>query len=81
MLPRKFDPWQTVYWWFRRFVRLLLFRTILDVALMFDHERAGREASPSGGVLDKAAFLDFVIEVVRKLYESPCGFQGDLRRT
>ncbi|NPD69826.1 IS5 family transposase (plasmid) [Lichenicola cladoniae] len=52
MLPTNFGPWQTVYWWFRRFVRRLLFRTIHDVALMLDRERAGREASPTGGVLD-----------------------------
>ena len=26
MLPNDFPPWQTVYWWFRRFVRRLLFR-------------------------------------------------------
>jgi hypothetical protein len=41
-----------VYWWFRRFVRFLLFRTIHDVAMMLDREQAGREASPSGGILD-----------------------------
>ena len=52
MLPKDFPPWQTVYWWFRRFIRLLLFQTIHDVALMLDRERTGREASPSGGVLD-----------------------------
>src|ERR1022692_1537934 len=52
MLPVHFPPWQTVYWWFRRFVRLLLFRTIHDVALMIDRERAGREASPTAGVID-----------------------------
>ena len=52
MLPRDFPPWQTVYWWFRRFVRCLLFRTLHDVALMLDRERAGREASPSAGVID-----------------------------
>ena len=52
MLPQDFPPWQTVYWWFRRFVRLMLFRTIHDVALMLDRERSGREASPEGGVLD-----------------------------
>ena len=52
MLPNDFPPWQTVYWWFRRFVRLMLFRTIHDVALMLDRECAGREASPEGGVLD-----------------------------
>jgi len=52
MLPRDFPPWQTVYWWFRRFVRLLLFRTIHDIALMMDRERQGREASPTAGVID-----------------------------
>jgi putative transposase len=52
MLPIHFPPWQTVYWWFRRFVRLLLFRTIHDVAVMIDREQAGREASPSAGVID-----------------------------
>ena len=52
MLPKDFSPWQTVYWWFRRFVRRLLFRTLHDVALMLDRERAGREASPSAGVID-----------------------------
>jgi transposase len=51
MLPAHFPPWQTVYWWFRRFVRLLLFRTIHDVALMIDRERAGR-AEPSAAILD-----------------------------
>ena len=52
MLPHDFGPWQTIYWWFRRFVRRLLFHTVHDVALMLDRERAGREASPSAGVLD-----------------------------
>jgi transposase len=46
-----FPPWQTVYWWFRRFVRLLLFRTIHDVVLMIDRERAGR-TQPSAAILD-----------------------------
>ena len=52
MLPKDFPPWQTVYWWFRRLVRRMLFRTIHDVALMLDRERAGREASPTAGVAD-----------------------------
>lgn len=34
MLPNDFPPWQTVYWWLRRLVRRLLFRTIHDLALM-----------------------------------------------
>jgi transposase len=41
LLPTEFGQWQTVYWWFRRFVRLLLFRTIHNVALIMDRERAG----------------------------------------
>jgi transposase len=52
MRPKDFPPWQTVYWWFRRFARLMLFRTIHDIALMMDREGAGREASPSAGVID-----------------------------
>lgn len=52
MLPKDFPPWQTVYWWFRRFVRRLLFRTIHDVALMLDREREGREQSPTAAVVD-----------------------------
>jgi len=52
MLPKDFPAWQTVYWWFRRFVRRFMFHTIHDVALMLDRERAGREASPTGGVID-----------------------------
>lgn len=47
MLPVHFGPWQTIYWWFRRLVRRLLFRTIHDVALMLDREAAGLEASPT----------------------------------
>lgn len=52
MLPKDFPPWQTVYWWFRRFVRRLLFRTIHDVALMLDRERVAREQSPTAAVID-----------------------------
>ena len=51
MMPVHFPPWQTVYWWFRRFVRLLLFRTIHDVALMIDRERGGR-TEPTAAILD-----------------------------
>jgi putative transposase len=52
MLPNDFPPWQTVYWWFRCLMRRFLFRTIHDLALMLDRERAGREASPTAGVVD-----------------------------
>ena len=52
MLPIHFPPRQTVYWWFRRFVRLLLFRTIHDIALMIDRERSGRNVDPSAVVVE-----------------------------
>jgi putative transposase len=52
MLPNDFPTWQTVYWWFRRFVRRLLFRTIHDVTLMLDREREGREQSPTTAGVD-----------------------------
>ena len=61
-LPVHFGPWQTIYWWFCRFVRRLLFRSTHDEALMLDRKAAGREASPTGGVLDsqtvKAPFAE-----------------------
>ena len=52
MLPHDFPAWQTVSWWFRRFVRRLLFRTLHDIALMLDREQVGRHPSPSAGVVD-----------------------------
>jgi transposase len=52
MLPHDFPPWQTVSWWFRRFVRRLIFRLIHDIALMMDRERSGRAKQPTAGVLD-----------------------------
>ena len=57
MLPVHFGPWQTVYWWFRRLVRRLLFQTVHDVMLMLDREQVGREASPTAGVVDNLRSL------------------------
>jgi hypothetical protein len=51
-----------VYWWFRRFVRLLLF-TIHDVALMMDRERSGRTASPTAGVSFESITEDTKLDV------------------
>jgi transposase len=52
MLPINFPPWQTVYWWLRELARCFLFHTIHDIAVMIDRERAGREVSPTAGVVD-----------------------------
>ena len=52
MLPIHFGPWQTVYWWFRRLTRRMLFAVLHDVTLMLDRHAQGREAYPSAGILD-----------------------------
>ena len=52
MLPIHFPPWQTVYWWFRRLARRLMFQTIHEIALMIDRARVGRPVEPSAAVLD-----------------------------
>jgi transposase len=52
MLPIHFGHWRTVYGWFRELARRFLFQTIHDIELMLDRERAGREASPTAGVID-----------------------------
>lgn len=49
MLPADFRPWQTVYWWFPRLVRRLLFCTSNDITLTMEREREGREQSRHGG--------------------------------
>lgn len=42
MLPNDFPPYQTVYYWFRRLMRLFLFQTIHDLALMLDCASSAR---------------------------------------
>ena len=52
LLPKDFPPRSTVYGWFLRFRRERTFETINHHLVMLDRERAGREASPSAGVID-----------------------------
>lgn len=52
MLPNDFPPWETVYYWFRRLMRRLLFKTIHDLALMLDRMLAARNAEPTASVID-----------------------------
>lgn len=52
MLPNDFPPYQTVYYWFRRLMRRMLFRTIHDLALMLDRMCSGREVVPTAAVMD-----------------------------
>ncbi len=52
MPPKDLPPWQTVYRWFRRLFRLMLFATIHDLAPMLDRRRARRTEALSAGMLD-----------------------------
>ena len=53
MPPKDRPPWQTVYRWFRRLFRLMLFATIHDLALMHDRRR-----EPNGGEMARGAWPD-----------------------
>ena len=44
MLSNDFPPYQTVYYWFRRRMRRMLFKTIHDLVLMLDRLCSRREA-------------------------------------
>ena len=50
--PPAFPPWQTVYGYFRLFNSLGVWNSIQHQLVMEEREAAGREASPSVGILD-----------------------------
>jgi transposase len=52
MLPNAFPTYQTVYYWFRRLMRRMLFRTIHDLALMIDRLCKNREVLPGAAIID-----------------------------
>lgn len=52
LLPHDFPPWQTVYYYFRRWERAGVWARVHHSLVMADRERVGREASPSAAVLD-----------------------------
>ena len=54
-LPRDFPPWSTVLRWFLRLSRAGAFERLAHALTMRDRERVGREASPTGAVLDAQA--------------------------
>ena len=51
-LPLDFPPWQTVYYWFRRFARAALFERLNAVLVALDRVQSGREAQPTAAVMD-----------------------------
>jgi putative transposase len=51
-LPLDFPPWQTVYYWFRRFARAALFEQLNAVLVALDRVAAGRDAQPTAAIID-----------------------------
>ncbi len=51
-LPLDFPPWQTVYYWFRRFARAALFERLNAFLVAVDRVQTGREAQPTAAVMD-----------------------------
>lgn len=52
LLPHDFPPWQTVYYYLRRWQAEGVWERIHYAVLTADRERAGREASPSAAIID-----------------------------
>jgi transposase len=52
LLPHDLLPWQTVYYYLRRWQREGVWNRIHHALVMADREHVGREASPSAAILD-----------------------------
>jgi transposase len=52
LLPHDLPPWQTVYYYLRRWQREGVWNRVHHALVMADRERVGREASPSAAILD-----------------------------
>ena len=52
LLPRDLPPWNTVYRWFAKFCEEGRFEKINHALVMLDRERSGRQASPTGAIID-----------------------------
>ena len=52
LLPHDLPPWQTVYYYLRRWQREGVWDQVHHTLVMADRERAGREPSPTAAILD-----------------------------
>jgi putative transposase len=52
LAPSDLPPWETLYRWFARLRDTGRFEAINHVLVMADRERVGREASPTGAIID-----------------------------
>jgi transposase len=52
LLPHDFPPWQTVYYYLRRWQAEGVWERIHHAVLVADRERTGRDASPTAAIID-----------------------------
>ena len=52
LMPHNFPPWQTVYYYLRRWQADGVWERIHHAVLTADRERAGRGASPTAAIID-----------------------------
>jgi len=52
LLPHDLPPWQTVYYYLRRWQHEGVWERVHHTLVMADRERCGRAASPSAAILD-----------------------------
>ena len=52
LLPHDLPPWQTVYYYLRRWQRESVWSRVHHALVATDRERVGRSASPSAAILD-----------------------------
>lgn len=52
LLPHDLPPWQTVYYYLRRWQREGVWEHVHHTLVLTDRERRGREPSPSAAILD-----------------------------
>ena len=52
LMPHDLPPWQTVYYYLRRWQREGVWNRVHHELVMMDRERIGRSASPSAAILD-----------------------------
>ena len=52
LLPHDLPPWQTVYYYLRRWQREGVWSRVHHALVMADRERVGRGASPTAAILD-----------------------------
>ena len=89
MLPSDFAPWQTVYYYFRKWKLEGVFEEVMDALHSLIRKQAGREESPSLGTIHEANLHDSkgAPQAIEKLaYKFPRlvkiladgGYRGDL---